>query len=114
MEPVWPDGDDDLVHRRSASAPAEPITIGRPIANTQAYVLDRAMQPVPVGVAGELYLGGAGVACGYLNRPELDRRAVRGDPFISEDRGARLYRTGDQVRHRPDGSIEYLGRLDTR
>jgi amino acid adenylation domain-containing protein len=91
--------------------PGQPIAIGRPIANTQAYVLDREMQPVPLGVPGELYLGGDGLARGYLNRPELTAARFVPDPFHPES-GARLYRTGDQVRYRTDGNIEFLGRLD--
>ncbi|MGH7561799.1 MAG: non-ribosomal peptide synthetase, partial [Gemmatimonadales bacterium] len=86
------------------------ISIGRPIANTTVYVLDRTSQPVPIGVAGELYTGGDGVALGYLHRPELTAERFLADPFAGGS--ARLYRTGDQVRWRPDGTIEFLGRLD--
>jgi amino acid adenylation domain-containing protein len=89
------------------------IPIGRPIANTQAYILDTARQLVPVGVPGELYIGGAGLAAGYLHRPDLTAERFVPNPF-SADRGARLYRTGDLVRYLPDGAIEYLGRLDTQ
>ncbi|HEY0735769.1 MAG TPA: condensation domain-containing protein, partial [Herpetosiphonaceae bacterium] len=87
------------------------ITIGRPIANTQAYVLDPQMQPVPIGVPGELYLGGDQVARGYNNRPVLTAARFVPDPF-SGTPGARLSTTGDRVCLRPDGTIEYLGRLD--
>lgn len=90
-----------------------PLTppIGRPIANTQAYVLDRQGQPVPMGVPGELYLGGDGVARGYLNRPDLTAEQFIPDPFSGRV-GARLYRTGDLVRYQPDGTLDFLGRLD--
>ncbi|WP_146095630.1 AMP-binding protein, partial [Xanthomonas sacchari] len=77
----------------------------------QVYVLDAQGQPVPIGVIGELYIGGAGVARGYLNRPELTAERFLADPFAS-DRDARMYRTGDLGRWRPDGNIEYLGRND--
>ncbi|MBL8300937.1 MAG: amino acid adenylation domain-containing protein [Rhodanobacteraceae bacterium] len=88
-----------------------PITIGRPIPNTDAYVLDTLMQPQPAGVAGELYLGGAGISNGYFGLPELTARMFVADPFAS-DSGARLYRTGDRVRRLTDGRIEFLGRAD--
>ncbi len=87
------------------------IPIGRPISNTQVYVLNSALQPVPVGVAAEIFIGGAGVALGYLNRPELTAERFVRDPF-SSDSDARLYRTGDLGRWRADGNIEFLGRND--
>ena len=85
------------------------VPIGRPIANTQTYILDRFGRPMPVGAAGELYIGGAGVARGYLNRPELTAERFLPDPFLGN---GRMYRTGDLVRYLPDGAIEYLERMD--
>ncbi|HJX53284.1 MAG TPA: condensation domain-containing protein, partial [Polyangia bacterium] len=87
--------------------------IGRPIANTQLYILDPDMQPVPLGAMGELYIGGAGVARGYLNRPELTQERFLVDRFSGRE-GARLYKTGDLARYRADGTIEYLGRIDNQ
>ncbi|HLH60440.1 MAG TPA: non-ribosomal peptide synthetase [Ktedonobacteraceae bacterium] len=87
------------------------IPIGRPIANTQIYLLDEQMLPVPSGAPGELYAGGDGLARGYFNRPELTASRFVPDPFTGKP-GARLYRTGDIARYLDDGNIEYLGRLD--
>ncbi|RQP21149.1 amino acid adenylation domain-containing protein, partial [Piscinibacter terrae] len=89
------------------------LCIGRPIADLTAYVLDAAMNPVPIGVPGELHVGGAGVARGYLNRPELTAQRFVRDPF-SPQPGARLYKTGDLARFLPDGNLEYLGRNDAQ
>jgi aspartate racemase len=98
------------------------VPIGRPIANIQAYILDAHRQPVPVGVPGELYVGGVGLARGYINRPELTEKKFITNPF-SRGRGAgedesshreRLYKTGDLARYLPDGNIEFLGRLDNQ
>ena len=86
-------------------------TIGKPIANEQIYILDAAMQPVAVGIPGELYVGGAGLARGYMARPDLTAEKFIPNPFGSEG-GARLYRTGDMARYMPDGNIEFLGRRD--
>ncbi len=88
-----------------------PPPIGRPKPNYQAYVLDSYLNPVPVGVIGELHIGGAGVARGYLNRPELTRERFIPDPFIP---GQRLYKTGDLVRRRPDGTLVFAGRIDNQ
>jgi amino acid adenylation domain-containing protein len=86
-------------------------TIGVPIPDLQLYLLDRHMKPVPIGVPGEIYVGGAGVARGYLDRPELTAGRFIADPF-SARHGARIYKSGDLARYLPDGDIEYLGRLD--
>ncbi|MES2657056.1 MAG: amino acid adenylation domain-containing protein [Verrucomicrobiota bacterium] len=91
--------------------PHQPATIGRPIANTSVYLLDPDLNPVPIGVAGELFIGGEGVARGYLHAPELTVEKFIPDPFAGKP-GARIYRTGDMVRYRKDGNLEYLGRAD--
>ena len=91
--------------------PASPVPIGRPIANVRIYVLDRNLQPVPIGVPGELHIAGEGLARGYHRRPELTASKFIRDPF-STDPEARLYKTGDLARYRPDGNLEFLGRLD--
>lgn len=90
---------------------AASIPIGRPISNTRTYILDSKMEPTPVGVAGELFIGGDGLVRGYLNRPELTATKFVPDPFGREP-GARLYRSGDLARFRNDRTIEFLGRLD--
>jgi amino acid adenylation domain-containing protein len=92
----------------------ERVTIGRPIANTKVYILDKRRMPVPVGTVGEIYIGGAGVARGYLNRAELTAERFVRDPFAAEtaEGEARMYRTGDLGRWLPDGRIEFLGRND--
>lgn len=89
------------------------IPIGRPLSNTQIYLLDNQMHPVPVGVPGELYIGGDGLARGYLNRPELTVERFIVNPFSNEP-GAHLYKTGDLARYLSDGNIEFLGRLDNQ
>jgi amino acid adenylation domain-containing protein len=91
----------------------EPPSIGRPISNTQIYILDANHQPVPIGVPGELYIGGDGLARGYLNRPELTLEKFIPNPF-SDDSSERLYKTGDLARYLIDGNIEYLGRIDNQ
>ncbi len=93
--------------------PEGPIVIGRPLDNTEIYLLSRRLRPVPVGVPGELLIGGAGLSRGYRGRPELTAERFIADPFAGPAAaGARLYRTGDLARHLPDGRIEFLGRID--
>ncbi|MEG3902161.1 amino acid adenylation domain-containing protein [Microcoleus sp. B4-C5] len=114
---------DTLPSSSSSSLPSAPsapsavknspksLPIGRPIPNARTYVLDANLQPVPIGVPGELYIGGAGVARGYLNRSDLNREKFIPDPFSSKQ-GDRLYKTGDLVRYLPDGNLEFLDRTD--
>lgn len=91
--------------------PTKKPPIGRPINNTQVYILDKNLQPVPIGVTGEIYIGGVGVACGYLNRAELTAQKFIPNPF-SDDKAARLYKTGDLGRYLADGNIQFIGRID--
>ncbi len=92
-----------------------PLPIGRPIASTAVYILDQQMQPVPIGVPGELYLGGIGLARGYLGQPALTAERFVPHPFADEENaGARLYKTGDLARYLPDGNLEFVGRQDTQ
>jgi myxalamid-type nonribosomal peptide synthetase MxaA len=104
---------DDVTHYRVERPPAEAVArvpIGRPVANMRLYVLDEHLQPQPIGVAGELYIGGIGVGRGYLNDPRRTAEAFIPDPFAGS--GGRLYRSGDLARRLPDGNIDFLGRLD--
>ncbi|HEX5709538.1 MAG TPA: amino acid adenylation domain-containing protein [Pyrinomonadaceae bacterium] len=94
-------------HRRDSSAPP----LGRPLDGARAYIIDTHMRPAPIGLAGELHIGGAGVGRGYLGRPDLTADRFVPDPFSTEP-GARLYRTGDVARYLPDGEVEFLGRRD--
>ncbi|SFY32218.1 non-ribosomal peptide synthetase, partial [Pseudomonas sp. NFACC36] len=97
--------------KRLCNLITHPAHIGKPVANTQFYLLDEHRQPVPLGVPGEIYIGGAGVARGYLNRDDLTAERFLKDPF-SHETNARMYKTGDLGRYLPDGNIEYLGRND--
>jgi amino acid adenylation domain-containing protein len=103
---VW-----STVHRCEVGEPRAHVSIGRPIPNVRVYLLDEALQPVPAGLPGELFVGGPGVARGYLERPELTAERFVPDPF-SREPGARLYRTGDVARFLSDGAIDFLGRVD--
>jgi amino acid adenylation domain-containing protein/thioester reductase-like protein len=107
---------DDVTHYPILQAPAEDVVrmpIGRPIANMQAYVLDKVLEPVPAGVPGQLYVGGVGVGRGYLNDPVRTADAFIPDPF-SREPNARLYKTGDRARVLEDGTLEFLGRVDSQ
>ncbi|MBW4636656.1 MAG: amino acid adenylation domain-containing protein [Gloeocapsa sp. UFS-A4-WI-NPMV-4B04] len=99
------------VEPQNSSEPHSIVAIGRPIANTQFYVLDNHLQPVPISARGELHIGGAGLARGYLNQPQLTAEKFISNPFNS-DPTSRLYKTGDLVRYRPDGTLEYQERCD--
>ncbi len=116
----------DVIHNVSQNVPAS-VFIGKPINNTQFYVLNDYLQPVPIGVPGQLYIGGAGLAKGYLNKPELTAEKFIKNPFLEKtsplspllskekgvrEDGVRLYKTGDLVRYLPEGNLEYLGRID--
>ncbi|MDX1952415.1 MAG: amino acid adenylation domain-containing protein [Verrucomicrobiota bacterium] len=101
---VW-----STVHHCTRSHEMRQIPIGKPIMNVQVYILDPARQPVPIGVIGEIYIGGSQLSRGYLNRAELNQEKFVGNPFQP---GTRLYRTGDLARFNPDGTIEFLGRID--
>ena len=105
---------DDLVgETRKVRGDDGPVYIGRPIANTRIYILDGAMQPVPINVDGDLYIAGDGVARGYLNSSELTAERFIRDPF-SHDPDARLYRSGDRARYRSNSNIEFLGAVIIR
>src|SRR5262249_39080572 len=101
----------DCSPRAATQVALRDVPIGRPILNVQLYILDSSLQPVPIGVPGELHIGGAGLARGYFNRPGLTAEKFIPHPFNAQD-GARLYKTGDLARYLPDGSVEFLGRSD--
>ncbi len=105
---VW-----STAYRLDPDAAAGPVPIGRPIPNMRVYILDEEREPAPIGVAGEIYIAGLGVAQGYWNRPELTSERFFPDPFF-EQGASQMYRTGDLGRFRPDGTIEFLGRVDNQ
>jgi len=100
-------------HQISRSQPLSRIPIGRPIANTQIYILDPELNPTPIGVPGEIHVGGHSLAKGYLNNPELTTQKFIPNPFVTDPQ-ARLYKTGDRGRFLPDGTVEFLGRVDNQ
>ena len=101
------------INSQSNRRVSKTVPLGRPLANTQVYVLDKQLWPVPIGVPGELYISGVALARGYLNRPELTTERFITNPF-SDELEARLYKTGDLVRYLPDGNLEFLGRTDNQ
>jgi amino acid adenylation domain-containing protein len=101
----------EIAPRPGQNTTYQRVPIGRPLANRTIYILDRHNHPAPIGIPGHLHIGGAGLARGYLNRPELTAEKFIPDPFSAEP-GARMYKTGDLARYRPDGNIEFLGRAD--
>jgi amino acid adenylation domain-containing protein len=101
----------EIAPRPGENTTDQRVPIGRPLANRAIYILDRHNHPVPIGIPGDLHIGGVGLARGYLNRPELTAEKFIPDPFSAEP-GARMYQTGDLARYRPDGNIEFLGRAD--
>jgi non-ribosomal peptide synthetase component F len=102
----------DAASNRCAREDHDPVVpLGQPLTNVQIYILDSRLQPMPIGVGGELYIGGIGLARGYLNRPDLTAAGFIPNPF-STMQGARLYRTGDLACYLPDGRVEFLGRID--
>ncbi|MBH8554254.1 amino acid adenylation domain-containing protein [Nostocaceae cyanobacterium CENA357] len=100
-----------LTYAVPTNAKSGKVPLGRPLANTQIYLLDKYQQPVPIGVTGEIYIGGDSVARGYLNQPEMTSDRFIQNPF-NHTPGARLYKTGDQARYLPDGNLEFVGRVD--
>jgi len=102
----------DATYSRCDIDPDE-VSIGRPVSNTQTYLLDESMRPVPVGIPAELYIGGLNLGRGYLHRPDITASNFVPNPFSAQP-GARLYKTGDLARYRPDGQIQYLGRIDSQ
>src|SRR5208282_124025 len=101
----------EIAPRPGQNTTYQRVPIGRPLANRTIYILDRHNHPAPIGIPGHLHIGGAGLARGYLNQPDLTAEKFIPDPFSAEP-GGRMYKTGDLARYRPDGNIEFLGRAD--